>query len=108
MLGRAIATTDDLLSRMTPDQRQRYGPLMRAVTAQAKSSTKSALPATAVARVITVPKPRTRYTVGRDAALVRMAQFLPDRAVDRILAGALRPHYVESRTTTTSSPPAAR
>ncbi|WP_284228938.1 hypothetical protein [Mycobacterium antarcticum] len=42
---------------------------------------------------VTVRKPRTRYTVGREAALVRLVQFLPDRTVDRILAAALRPHY---------------
>jgi NAD(P)-dependent dehydrogenase (short-subunit alcohol dehydrogenase family) len=99
MLGRAT-TADQLVSAMTLDQRQRYGPLVRAVSAQATSSTASALPADAAAKVIAkaiaARRPRTRYTVGREAALMRIVQFLPDRAVDRILAAALRPHYANA------------
>ena len=95
MLGRAIATADELMSTMTPEQIQRYGGLVQAVNTQAVSSTKSGLPADAAATVIatavTARKPRTRYTVGRDAALItRLARFLPDRTLDRVLAGALR------------------
>jgi NAD(P)-dependent dehydrogenase (short-subunit alcohol dehydrogenase family) len=97
MLDRAIATADELVSAMTPDQRRRYGALVQAVSTQALSSTASALPADAAAKVIakavTARRPRTRYTVGREAALMRLAQFLPDRTLDRILAAALRQHY---------------
>ncbi|WP_081809022.1 SDR family NAD(P)-dependent oxidoreductase [Mycobacterium sp. URHB0044] len=97
MLGRAIAAANDLVPAMTPDQRRRYGGLMQAVNTQAATSTKSGLPADAAAVVIadaiTARKPRTRYTVGREAALIRVVRFLPDRALDRILAAALRPHY---------------
>jgi NAD(P)-dependent dehydrogenase (short-subunit alcohol dehydrogenase family) len=97
MLGRAIAGANELVSAMTPDQSQRYGGLVQAVNTQAMSSTKSGLPADAAAEVIaqaiTARKPRTRYTVGREAALVRVVRFLPDRTLDRILAAALRPHY---------------
>lgn len=95
MLGRAIATADELVSAMTPEQRRRYGGLMQAVNAQAVSSTNSGLPAEAAARVIgkavTARTPRTRYTVGREAAMIRLARFVPDRTLDRILAAALRP-----------------
>ena len=98
MLGRAIATADEPLSRMTREQHRRYGTLVHAVNAQAVASTKSGLPAqaaaTVIAKAITARRPRTRYTVGREAALIRLVQFLPDRTVDRILAAALRPHYV--------------
>ena len=73
---------------------------MHAVTTQAVSShhSESGLPADAAAKVIakavTARKPRTRYTVGRDAALItRLARFLPDRTLDRVLAAALRPHF---------------
>lgn len=39
----------------------------------------------------TVRRPKTRYTIGRDAALLtRLARFLPDRVLDRLLASALR------------------
>jgi NAD(P)-dependent dehydrogenase (short-subunit alcohol dehydrogenase family) len=98
MLGRAIATADELVSVMTPEQSQRYGALVHAVNTQAVSSTKSGLPADAAAKVIakaiTARKPRTRYTVGRDAALItRLARILPDRTLDRVIAAALRPHF---------------
>jgi NAD(P)-dependent dehydrogenase (short-subunit alcohol dehydrogenase family) len=97
MLGRAIASAQELTSAMTPEQAQRYGGLVHAVNAQAASSTDSGLPAEAAAKVIsravTARKPRTRYTVGRDAAVItRMARFLPDRVLDRVLAAGLRPH----------------
>ena len=61
-----------------------------------------------IAKAITARKPRTRYTVGRDAALItRLARILPDRTLDRVLAAALRPHFPkESKSTTT--PPADR
>jgi NAD(P)-dependent dehydrogenase (short-subunit alcohol dehydrogenase family) len=97
MLGRAIAAADDLVAAMTPEQSRRYGPLVHAVNAQAVSSTKSGQPAeaaaTVIAKAVTARRPRTRYTVGRDAALItRMVRLLPDRALDRVLAAALRPH----------------
>ena len=98
MLGRAIATADELVSAMTPDQARRYDRLVQAVNAQAVSATKSGVPAQAaaavIAKAVTARRPRSRYTVGRDAALItRLARFLPDRALDRIIAVGLRPHY---------------
>lgn len=98
MLGRASATAEERVSAMTSELGRRYGALVHAVTAQAAASTTSGLPADAAAKVIakaiTAPKPGTRYTVGRDAALItRVVRFLPDRALDRLLAAALRPHF---------------
>lgn len=96
MLGRAQATAEELMSAMTPEQSRRYGGLVHAVNAQAVSSTEAGLPAKAAAEVIatavTARRPRTRYTVGREAAMLRMVRFLPDRTLDRVLAAALRPH----------------
>jgi NAD(P)-dependent dehydrogenase (short-subunit alcohol dehydrogenase family) len=96
MPGRAIAAAHELASAMTPEQSQRYGPLVHAITAQTASHTASGLPADAAAKVIakaiTAHKPRTRYAVGREAALIRLTRFLPDRTLDRALAAALRPH----------------
>ena len=71
---------------------------MQAVNAQAVSSTESGLPAdaaaTVIAKAVTARRPRTRYTVGRDAAMItRLVRVLPDRALDRVLAAALRPHF---------------
>jgi NAD(P)-dependent dehydrogenase (short-subunit alcohol dehydrogenase family) len=98
MLGRAIATARELLSAMTPEQSERYSGLVQAVNAQAVSSTRSGLPADAAAQLIvkavTARKPRTRYTVGRDAALLtRLARIMPDRVLDFLFAAALRPHF---------------
>jgi NAD(P)-dependent dehydrogenase (short-subunit alcohol dehydrogenase family) len=97
MPGRALATAHELASTMTPEQSRRYGGLVHAIAAQTASHTNSGLPADAAAKVIakaiTARKPRTRYTVGRDAALItRLARILPDRTLDRVLAAALRPH----------------
>lgn len=97
MPSRAVATANDLAAAMTPEQRLRYGGLVRAVNAQTISHTTSCLPADAaavvIAKAVTTRRPRTRYTVGREAALIRVTRFIPDRALDRILAAALRPHY---------------
>jgi len=95
MPGRAIATAHERVSAMTPVQRQRYGLLVHAVNAQTASHTASGsgLPADAaakmIAKAITARKPRTRYTVGRDAALITsLARILPDRAhISRIASG---------------------
>jgi len=98
MPSRAIATASELASTMTSDQNRRYGALVQAINAQTASHTTSCLPAEAAAKVIakavTARKPRTRYTVGRDAALLtRLARILPDRMLDRLFAAALRPHF---------------
>jgi NAD(P)-dependent dehydrogenase (short-subunit alcohol dehydrogenase family) len=97
MPGRAIATANDVAEAMTPEQRQRYGGLVRAINAQTAAHTATCLPAeaaaTVIAKAVTARRPRTRYTVGREAALIRFTRFLPDRALDRALAAALRPHY---------------
>ncbi|MDV3126452.1 SDR family oxidoreductase [Mycobacterium sp. 21AC1] len=95
MLGKAGTTAHERVSAMTPEHRQRYGGLVHAITAQAASSALSGLPADAAAKVIaratTARNPRTRYTVGRDAALItRLVRVLPDRALDRVLAASLR------------------
>jgi short-subunit dehydrogenase len=95
MLGGASATAHLQASTMTPEQSQRYGGLMRAIAVQAASATEWGLPAEAaaklIAKAVTARKPRTRYTVGREAALVTlMARILPDRILDRVIAAVLR------------------
>ncbi len=100
MPGRAIATAHEVASAMTPEQNQRYGGLVQAITAQTASHTGSGLSADAAAKVIakavTARKPRTRYTVGRDAALITLlARILPDRILDRVLSAALRPYFAK-------------
>ena len=101
MPGRAIESAHKLASAMTPDQRQRYGGLVHAITAQTAAFTRSGLSADAAAKVIaqavTARKPRTRYTIGRDAALLTLlARVLPDRVLDRVFAAALRPYLPDA------------
>jgi NAD(P)-dependent dehydrogenase (short-subunit alcohol dehydrogenase family) len=94
---RAIARAQEVASTMTPEQSERYGRLVEAITAQASSAMESGLSADAAAKVIaqavTARKPRTRYTIGREAALLPVLTTLPDRMLDCILAAALRPHF---------------
>lgn len=98
MGDRVVVTTNRLAAAMTPELQERYGPLVRAVTAQSAAGTSGGRSAEDVARVIakavTAAKPRTRYTVGRDAAMItRLTRVLPDRTLDRVLAAGLRRHY---------------
>ncbi|WP_446038932.1 SDR family NAD(P)-dependent oxidoreductase [Streptomyces sp. SID1121] len=96
--ARGIATANDLATRMTPEQHERYGDLVRANNSLMATGTASGLTADAAARVVvkavTARRPRTRYTAGRDAALImRLGPFLSDRTLDRVLAANLRRHH---------------
>lgn len=84
---------------MTTDQLDRYADLTAAISAQQRSHTKVGVSAKPAANVIataaTASKPRTRYTIGSDAAiLVRLTRVAPDRFLNHMLRRALRPHYV--------------
>lgn len=98
--GRAIARAYEVASNMTPEQSQRYGGLVQAITAQAASFTDSGLSADVAAKVltkaVTARKPRTRYTIGRrTAVMILLARILPDRTLDRVIAAALRPYFAK-------------
>ncbi|MBO0983751.1 SDR family NAD(P)-dependent oxidoreductase [Rathayibacter sp. SD072] len=97
MVGRGGVTARQLAGGMTPDQERRYGGLMHAILAQSEGFLRTGRDASQAARVIaaaaTDARPKTRYTIGRDAAvLTRLARILPDRLLDRVLAAALRPN----------------
>jgi NAD(P)-dependent dehydrogenase (short-subunit alcohol dehydrogenase family) len=92
----AIATADRA-QRMSPELQQRYGALVSANLAHTRAHLGSGVTAenagVVIARAVTVRRPRTRYTVGRDAAvIIRLMRFLPDRLLDRILVENLRPY----------------
>ncbi|WP_329061524.1 SDR family oxidoreductase [Amycolatopsis sp. NBC_01480] len=98
MAARGVATANRLATGMTPEQDARYGRLVQAINSLMSSGTESGLTADAAARVIAkavmARKPRTRYTIGRDAALItRLTRVLPDRALDRVIAAGVRRHY---------------
>ena len=115
MAERGVATSDRLNANMTTDQLNRYADLTAAIS-QARSFTKDGVSAEQAAKVIaraaTASNPRTRYTVGSDAAiLVRLTRVASDRFLDRMLRLALRPHYVTNPqprpAVTGASPPAS-
>ncbi|MET1072802.1 MAG: SDR family oxidoreductase [Umezawaea sp.] len=98
MATRGVSTANELAAGMTPAQEDRYGGLVQAINTLMATGTESGLTADAAARVIakavTARRPRTRYTIGREAAVItRLTRVLSDRTLDRILAGNLRRHY---------------
>ena len=70
---------------------------MHSIISQAEAAVPKEVPAEEAGRgivdAITSKRPRTRYTVGREPALLPLLAILPDRMLDRILAAALRPHF---------------
>jgi NAD(P)-dependent dehydrogenase (short-subunit alcohol dehydrogenase family) len=100
MVERGLATADRLKAAMTAGQLDRYGDLTEAVAAQAESFTEIGVSAEHAAKVIaraaTASHPRTRYTIGRDAAiLLRVARVVPDRVLDRIIRADLRSRHAK-------------
>jgi NAD(P)-dependent dehydrogenase (short-subunit alcohol dehydrogenase family) len=98
MAERGVATADRLKDGMTADQRERYGELVDAMSNLARSFDKDGVSAEHAAKVIAkaaiASRPRTRYTVGRDAAiLARLSRVLSDRVLDRVVRLVLRPHF---------------
>ncbi len=76
---------------MSPDDRTRYAELMRAFFATIDGFDRTGISAeqagSAIADTVTARRPRTRYTIGRDAALfTRLARIMSDRGLDRALA----------------------
>lgn len=95
MTERGLATADRLAAGMTPDQHTRYDRLMDAFRAQAAMYARDGVPperaAAVVSRAIAARRPRTRYTVGPDAAvLTRLVRFLPDRTLDGMLRRVMK------------------
>ena len=101
MSSRGIATANALAADMTADQHERYDALIGAVTSQSDAFTKAGVPAeraaAVIAQAVTARNPRTRYTVGRDAAIIaKLARVAPDRFLDRMLRRNLKPHYADA------------
>ncbi|MEO8392803.1 MAG: SDR family NAD(P)-dependent oxidoreductase [Chloroflexota bacterium] len=83
-------TADKMIAKMNPQVNELYGKQLAGGRAWAEQSAKNGAPADAVAQVIekalTIARPRTRYTVGRDALIAsRIIAKLPDRLRDRML-----------------------
>ena len=92
---RGTATADALWEAMPPVAHERYGALVTTIRNEALKQPDEGLPVETVAGVIakalTAKRPRTRYLIGRDAKVsARLARVLPGRAMDAVLAAALR------------------
>ncbi|MBM6996515.1 SDR family NAD(P)-dependent oxidoreductase [Paenibacillus sp. DXFW5] len=90
-----IATAERLAKLMTPDQHRRHDRLFDAVKAQAEMWAKDGIRpekvAAVISRAIHEKKPRTRYTAGRDSALLtRLVRILPDKLLDRMLCSQMK------------------
>ena len=90
MAERGISTAEGLMANLTDAQLARYGDLIGAVTAQARSFGEDGVSAEHAAKVVakaaTASRPRTRYTIGRDAAiLLWINRVVSDRMLDRIM-----------------------
>jgi NAD(P)-dependent dehydrogenase (short-subunit alcohol dehydrogenase family) len=100
MAGHGIERAKAFVAEMSSSQSLLYGRLMQAIINQATAFTTSGVSAAKAGVVIadatTTRKPRTRYTIGTDAAaLTRLARILPDRLLDRVAAANLRPHFAK-------------
>jgi NAD(P)-dependent dehydrogenase (short-subunit alcohol dehydrogenase family) len=90
-----ITTAERLAKLMTPDQHRRHDRLFDAVKAQAETWAKDGIRpekvAAVISRAIHERKPHTRYTVGRDSALLtRLVRILPDKLLDRMLRSQMK------------------
>ena len=105
MLGRVPVVGERIIGAMTTAQRGRYATLMRAVISQAEAAIPKGLAAEKVGQVVAdaiiSKRHRTRYTVGRDAALiVRLAKLMPDRMLDSLLIQNLKSYLSKTGSTT--------
>jgi NAD(P)-dependent dehydrogenase (short-subunit alcohol dehydrogenase family) len=93
--GKGIETGEAIAAQGDPAARARYARLIAKIRGLAEANARNGLPPAAVAQVIgdamTADRPRTRYVVGRETKVrARLARVLPDRALDALLARALR------------------
>ncbi|MCX7784161.1 MAG: SDR family oxidoreductase [Meiothermus sp.] len=90
--GKGIAWGEELKQRLSPRATELYGRAMDGILHYIRAQDGKGLHPDEVARVVeqalTSPRPKTRYVVGRDArAGALLARLLPDRWVDRFIAG---------------------
>jgi NAD(P)-dependent dehydrogenase (short-subunit alcohol dehydrogenase family) len=92
---KSVAEGDALLAQAGPEAQRLYGPLLATLrTASAQGAANGLAPdvvAKDVEHALTARRPRTRYLCGREAkARVRIAALLPDRAMDGLVARAMK------------------
>jgi NAD(P)-dependent dehydrogenase (short-subunit alcohol dehydrogenase family) len=86
---KCLRTADDLNRQVAPERYALYRRLMTKARQEAEQATRKALPVSAVVKVVekamTARKPKTRYVVGRDAWLLLLLNWLPDRWRDWLI-----------------------
>jgi NAD(P)-dependent dehydrogenase (short-subunit alcohol dehydrogenase family) len=92
---RGIARADALFAAMPPAAHQRYGRLVDVLRSRGAKLGRDGEPpervAEAILQALDAPRPRARYVVGRQARVqAALARVLPDRALDALLARAVR------------------
>lgn len=97
MLAGVAVTGERVTQTMTVEQRGRYAMLMQSMIAQTRAAGPGGVPAEQAGRVIADAiankRPRARYTVGRDAAIIAiLVRLLSDRMLDWLLARSLKSH----------------
>jgi NAD(P)-dependent dehydrogenase (short-subunit alcohol dehydrogenase family) len=95
MADRSGAMSLELAKSLSPEHTRLYGDLITSTVATQAAFLKRALPAdkaaTKIVKIVTTARPRTRYTLGLDAAIViPLNRILPTRLMDRMLAGTGR------------------
>lgn len=90
MALRSGETSLELAAGMNAEHQRLYGGLVKATVSSNAAFLERAMSAAkagaTIARVATRPRPRTRYTLGADAALlIPLVRFLPTRLMDGIL-----------------------
>jgi NAD(P)-dependent dehydrogenase (short-subunit alcohol dehydrogenase family) len=87
---KGIVAAAAMQSATSEEQRRRYSKINAGALQRARDAAATGVPPDQVAEVITkaitVPRPRTRYLVGRDAKITaRLVALLPDRVLDRMI-----------------------
>nr|WP_171782333.1 SDR family oxidoreductase [Isoptericola halotolerans] len=105
MGSRGTSAAEGQLERMTPRQRDLYGETMSAFLGYAAALDRTGITADEAARTvmtaITAARPRTRYTIGREAALLsRLIRFVSDRTLDRMITRTLRSQTMDTAAAT--------
>lgn len=90
--SKGLAWGEELKARLSPQATQLYGRALDGILNYVRGQEGRGLHPDDVARVVeyalSATRPKTRYVIGRDAkAGALLARFLPDRWVDRFIAG---------------------
>ena len=90
MTTSGLAASARIAGTMTPEQHERYDVIVKAFVAQAEGFARDGVTAdhaaAVISRAVAARRPKTRYTIGRDGAILTgVSRIASDRLLDRIL-----------------------